>query len=100
MNVRAVLSRWFTQLGNISLDQGEARVEKHKSQTGCTEGDAQAASQSITRSGGLGAVIVVGRHAFTKRKLILEREKKADRLNGRTRRAKVASVQCEFMEGW
>lgn len=38
---------------------------------------------------------MVGRHAFTKRKLILEREKKADRLNGRTRRAKVASVQCE-----
>lgn len=55
-------------------------MEKHKSQTGCTEGDAQAASQSITRSGGLAAVIVVGRHAFTKRKLILEREKKADRL--------------------
>lgn len=57
----------------------------------------RAASQSITRSGGLAAVIVVGRHAFTKRKLILEREKKADRLNGRTRRAKVASVQCEGM---
>lgn len=56
------------------------------------------ASPSLTRSGGLAAVIMVGRHAFAKRKLILEREKKADRLNGRTRRAKVASVQCEKMD--
>lgn len=34
----------------------------------------------------------------TKRKLILEREKKAGSLDGRTRRAKVASAPCEELE--
>lgn len=49
---------------NTSLGQGEAQGKKHKSQTGCTEGDAlQAASQSVSRAGGGN---MVGRHAFNK----------------------------------